>query len=208
MRFSAPRSTSPSPERIQLDGPSMSKRKSPILSSLSLGRPQSQRRSQLRRSSTYGIHSDSESDGSEKEPTIITVDFSDAAESQSEVDLTNAFKYVSISPTRYVSFLLACILVFHASILTQIIRNPLRPRPNPLEARQVKETIAAIRLHAKHHDPYEDWEKQTRRDAFVRSPRLPFYTYSSNFTSAQHVKLNHLPYIPCTRTNQPANLIP
>ena len=175
MRFSVPRSTSPSPERIQFDGPSTSRRKSPnIPSSLGLGRPRSQRRSP--RTSTYGIHSDSESesesesesDESEKEPTIIPVDLSDAAESQSEVDLTDAFKYVSISPTRYVSFLVACILIFHTRIPTQTIRNPLRPRPNPLEARQVEETVAAIRLHAKHHDPYEDWEKQTRRDAFVR----------------------------------------
>jgi hypothetical protein len=101
MRFSVPRSTSPSPERVQFDGPSMSRRKSPnIQSSLGLGRPRSRRRS--RRTSTYGIHSDSdsESDGSEKDPTIIPVDLGDAAESQSEVDLTDAFKYVSISPTR------------------------------------------------------------------------------------------------------------
>jgi nucleoporin GLE1 len=171
MRFSVPRSTSPSPERIYFDGPSTSRRKSPdIPLSLGLGRLRSQPRSQPRRTSTYGIHSDSESesDGSEKEPTIIPVDLSDAAESQSEVDLTDAFKYVSISPTRYVSFLVACILIFHTRIPTQTIRNPLRPRPNPLEARQVEETVAAIRLHVKHHDPYEDWEKQTRRDAFVR----------------------------------------
>jgi hypothetical protein len=137
----------------------MSRRKSPnIPSLLGLGRPRSQPRSQPRRTLTYGIYSDSgsESDGSEKEPTIIPV-----AEPQSEVDLTDAFKYVSISPTRYVSFLLACIVAFHTRIVTQTIRNLLRPRPNPLEARQVEETVAAIRLHAKHHDPYEDWEKQT-----------------------------------------------
>ncbi|KIM76818.1 hypothetical protein PILCRDRAFT_826026 [Piloderma croceum F 1598] len=163
MRFSVPRSTSPSPERIQFDGPSTSRRKSPnISSSLGLGRPRSQRRSQPRRTSTYGIHSDSESesDGSEKEPTITPVDLGDAAESQSEVDLTDAFKYVSISPTR----------------------NPLRPRPNPLEARQVEETVAAIRLHAKHHDPYEDWEKQTRRDAFRTARKIQSSTLHSLHT--------------------------
>ncbi|KAF7314635.1 hypothetical protein MKEN_00937200 [Mycena kentingensis (nom. inval.)] len=34
------------------------------------------------------------------------------------------------------------------------------------EQRHVDETIAAIRLRTRHHDPYEEWEKQTRKDAF------------------------------------------
>jgi len=43
-----------------------------------------------------------------------------------------------------------------------------RPRHRtPLEERQMQETISAIRLRARYHDPYEEWEKQTRRDAFV-----------------------------------------
>ena len=33
---------------------------------------------------------------------------------------------------------------------------------------RMNETVAAIRLHIRHHDPYEDWVKQTRKDAFVR----------------------------------------
>ena len=32
---------------------------------------------------------------------------------------------------------------------------------------QVDETVAAIRLRARHHDPYEEWAKRTRRDALV-----------------------------------------
>ncbi|KAJ7486218.1 GLE1-like protein-domain-containing protein [Mycena galericulata] len=34
------------------------------------------------------------------------------------------------------------------------------------EQRQIEETVAAIRLRTRHHDPYEEWEKQTRKDAF------------------------------------------
>ena len=112
MRFSAPRSTSPSPERIQFKGPSISRRKAS--SSLGLGNPLTPRRSQIRRSSTYGIHSDSESEssGSEQEHTVIPVDLVDGVESRSDVDLTDAFKYVSISPARYVSFI---IFLLHAT---------------------------------------------------------------------------------------------
>jgi len=39
---------------------------------------------------------------------------------------------------------------------------------SPSEKRHVEETVASIRLRARYHDPYEEWEKQTRRDAFVR----------------------------------------
>ncbi|KAJ7716807.1 GLE1-like protein-domain-containing protein [Mycena maculata] len=34
------------------------------------------------------------------------------------------------------------------------------------EQRRVEDTVAAIRLRTRHHDPYEEWEKQTRKDAF------------------------------------------
>ncbi|KAF7298730.1 hypothetical protein MIND_00820500 [Mycena indigotica] len=43
--------------------------------------------------------------------------------------------------------------------------HKLRPKATP-EQRHVAETIAAIRLRTRHHDPYEEWEKQTRKDAF------------------------------------------
>lgn len=37
----------------------------------------------------------------------------------------------------------------------------------PEEDRVVSEAVDSIRNHARHTDPYEDWESQTRRDAFV-----------------------------------------
>lgn len=39
---------------------------------------------------------------------------------------------------------------------------------SPAERRHVEETVAAIRLRTRHHDPYEEWEKQARKDALVR----------------------------------------
>jgi hypothetical protein len=37
---------------------------------------------------------------------------------------------------------------------------------------QINDTVAAIRLRTRHHDPYEEWAKRTRRDAFVCSLHL------------------------------------
>lgn len=37
----------------------------------------------------------------------------------------------------------------------------------PDEDRAVSEAVSSIRNHACHTDPYDDWETQTRRDAFV-----------------------------------------
>ncbi|KAJ7451697.1 GLE1-like protein-domain-containing protein [Mycena latifolia] len=34
------------------------------------------------------------------------------------------------------------------------------------EQRHIEDTVAAIRLRTRHHDPYEEWEKQTRKDSF------------------------------------------
>ncbi|KAL1677539.1 GLE1-like protein-domain-containing protein, partial [Schizophyllum commune] len=34
------------------------------------------------------------------------------------------------------------------------------------EQRNIEDTVASIRLRTRHHDSYEEWEKQTRRDAF------------------------------------------
>ncbi|KAF8444009.1 GLE1-like protein-domain-containing protein [Boletus edulis BED1] len=46
-----------------------------------------------------------------------------------------------------------------------------RPPQSPSERRHVEETVAAIRLRTRHHDPYEEWEKQTRKDALRTARR-------------------------------------
>ncbi|KAG6918020.1 hypothetical protein DXG01_016872 [Tephrocybe rancida] len=44
--------------------------------------------------------------------------------------------------------------------------KPIYNARNASERRKIEETVAAIRLRTRHHDPYEDWERQTRIDAF------------------------------------------
>ena len=48
-----------------------------------------------------------------------------------------------------------------------LIRRPRNIIRTPLEQRQIDETVAAIRLRAHYIDPYEEWEKETRKDALV-----------------------------------------
>ncbi|KAJ7143550.1 GLE1-like protein-domain-containing protein [Mycena crocata] len=52
---------------------------------------------------------------------------------------------------------------------TEVPQPPIKPRAKiktTAEQRHIEDTIAAIRLRTRHHDPYEEWEKQTRKDAF------------------------------------------
>jgi hypothetical protein len=80
----------------------------------------------------------------------------------------------------------------------QQIRNPLCTWQTSSDVRHVEDTIAAICLHTCHHDPYEDWEKQTRRDTFVHpnppSAHLHFIIFIANTyittPSAQPAKPN------------------
>jgi nucleoporin GLE1 len=37
------------------------------------------------------------------------------------------------------------------------------------EQRAVEDTVSTIRLRTRHHDPYEEWERATRKDAYVGS---------------------------------------
>ncbi|KZP13350.1 hypothetical protein FIBSPDRAFT_797908 [Athelia psychrophila] len=76
-------------------------------------------------------------------------------------------------------------------------RNPLRPRQNQLEARHAEDTVAAIRLHTRHNDPYEDWEKKTRREAFRTARKvqaetlLALHSTQSSHTKTQTSYLTH-----------------
>ncbi|KAJ7022753.1 GLE1-like protein-domain-containing protein [Mycena alexandri] len=108
MRFSVPRSLSPSPVRRQ--------------------------RQQPRNKSTFGLLDDSDDS-----------DFSEYDEARSSDD---SFCYASES---------------------EVPQPPTKPRvkiKTTAEQRHIEDTVAAIRLRTRHNDPYEEWEKQTRRDAF------------------------------------------
>ncbi|KAF8882102.1 GLE1-like protein-domain-containing protein [Infundibulicybe gibba] len=116
MRFSAPRSISPSPVRGK--------------------------------TSTFGLQSDSDSNSDE-------YDLEESSSSGSNYDSDSG---TSTSESESLSYPLnSCFL------------QPRRPRHSAqsiVERRQIDDTIAAIRLRTRHHDPYEEWEKATRKDAF------------------------------------------
>ncbi|KAG2072109.1 hypothetical protein BDR04DRAFT_1134738 [Suillus decipiens] len=118
MRYGLPRSTSPSPERRS-----------------------------RRRTSTFGLPSDTESDF-EEPPTD-----SDSEPSSPSSLSSDSFCYESES---------------------QVPPPPPRPKREPLspaEQRHTEDTVAAIRLRTRYYDPYEEWEKKTRKDAFHTARR-------------------------------------
>lgn len=57
--------------------------------------------------------------------------------------------------------LLKCVLYLHG------IRSLRRSNREPREERMVEETVSSIRARTRHNDPYEEWERNTRKDAFV-----------------------------------------
>jgi hypothetical protein len=74
---------------------------------LRLGLVRRQGQGQVRRTTTYGVHSDSdsESDEEEEEEGIEIEIGPKVGDSGSDLDLADPFKYVSITPTRFVSLL-------------------------------------------------------------------------------------------------------
>ncbi|KAF8154531.1 GLE1-like protein-domain-containing protein [Crassisporium funariophilum] len=122
MRFSAPRSVSPSPVR-------------------GYRKP--------RHASTFGLQSDSDSEDYDSE-------LDSSFDSTGDDDTASIASSSSSSSSSF-------------SLIADINKMSLRPRHitrTPLEERHIEDTIAAIRLRTRYHDPYEEWEKQTRIDAF------------------------------------------
>ncbi|KAF8629806.1 hypothetical protein AX15_003275 [Amanita polypyramis BW_CC] len=50
--------------------------------------------------------------------------------------------------------------------ITHLEQKPSRQLRTDAEMRYIEDTVAAIRLRTRHQDPYEEWEQQTRKDAF------------------------------------------
>lgn len=71
--------------------------------------------------------------------------------------MAKAISHSSRTPLR----LLKCIIYSHD------IRSLLRSNREPREERMVEETVSSIRARTRHNDPYEEWERNTRKDAFV-----------------------------------------
>ncbi|KAG1853314.1 GLE1-like protein-domain-containing protein [Suillus tomentosus] len=123
MRYGLPRSTSPSPERRS-----------------------------RRRTSTFGLPSDTDSDF-EGPPTDSDSELSSPSSLSSD-----SFCYESES-----------------QVPPPPPRTKREPR-SPAEQRHAEDTVAAIRLRTRYHDPYEEWEKQTRKDAFHTARRAQVQT--------------------------------
>ncbi|KAG2151589.1 GLE1-like protein-domain-containing protein [Suillus bovinus] len=113
--------------------------------------PSPERRSR-RRTSTFGLPSDTDSDF---EGPLTDSDSEPSSPSSLSSD---SFCYESES---------------------QVPPPPPRPKReprSPAEQRHAEDTVAAIRLRTRYHDPYEEWEKQTRKDAFHTARRAQVQT--------------------------------
>ncbi|KAF8066671.1 GLE1-like protein-domain-containing protein [Lyophyllum atratum] len=116
-----------------------------------------------RRRSTFGLQSDS--DDSEYGSEYSDSDSSDA-ESILSSSSSDSFCYASES---------------------EVPRLPPKAAVSVrdlAEQRKIEDTVAAIRLRTRHHDPYEDWERQTRMDAF-RTARKELNAMQTRFHNEQ-----------------------
>lgn len=113
--------------------------------------PSPERRSR-RRTSTFGLPSDSESDYE-----------GPLTDSESELSSPSSLSSDSFC---YES----------ESQVPPPLPRPKREPRSPAEQRHAEDTVAAIRLRTRYHDPYEEWEKQTRKDAFHTARRAQVQT--------------------------------
>ncbi|ESK91667.1 poly + mrna-nucleus export-related protein [Moniliophthora roreri MCA 2997] len=159
MRFSAPRSISPSPVRR-----SKTKRKAQIVAP-------------KRHTSTFGLNSSSDDDDSNSSDSAYD---SESAESTSSSSDSDSFCYASES---------------------EVPPEPKSPRlslRSAKEQRYVEDTVAAIRLRTRHHDPYEEWEREMRKDS-LRVARKEhgdrqsqFYAKQADHQSQESRRLNSI----------------
>ncbi|KAI6008622.1 GLE1-like protein-domain-containing protein [Pisolithus marmoratus] len=123
-----------------------------------------------RRSSVYGLPSDSDEESLSSESTK-SLKFASESEASEEEESWYGERDIS---SRQLSK--------HSSLQLQ----QLRGKPSPLQKSQrnsedakfladrraLEDTIAAIRLRTRHYDPYEEWERQTRTDALRTARHL------------------------------------
>ncbi|PPQ69642.1 hypothetical protein CVT24_001215 [Panaeolus cyanescens] len=176
MRFGVPRSYSPSPERRFV---------LLIYSVKVIGLDIVSRKP--RHSSTFGLQSDSDS-----EDYDVVVDSSDTSESEDEVSIASAASSES-------SFILSM-------NISKMSLRPERTRQTPVEDRHLEDTIAAIRLRTRHHDPYEEWEKQTRKDAFRTAKKQFSLLQTSKLDEQEKVRLQEQQRLAAIQSQQNAEL--
>ncbi|KAI0057171.1 hypothetical protein BV25DRAFT_1973739 [Artomyces pyxidatus] len=121
----------------------------------------SKARSQVRRrrSSTFGLQSDSSSEGENE--------YRESGGSDSEIKGKAKGDAVPSSDSDSDSF----IYDTEADVPPSAPRRSRRSTLTPAEQNYVEDTLAAIQLRTRYQDPYEDWQKQIRKDAFNNARR-------------------------------------
>jgi nucleoporin GLE1 len=130
-----------------------------------------------RSKSTYGIHSDSEDDeDSSQSGGFLSTEDDSEDERQEDYSESDEYEYVSSADER-------------ESKASSPAARPSRILASPAQIRQIEEAVAAIRLHTRHHDPYEDWERQTRVEAFkaARKERQDIRSQFASTLSQSHL---------------------
>ncbi|KAJ3801006.1 GLE1-like protein-domain-containing protein [Lentinula aff. detonsa] len=107
--------------------------------------------SQRRRASTFGLNSSSESDVDE----VVDLE-SDSEGSVTESSDSGSFCYGSEN---------------EVPLPSKQKNSPSHPSR---EQTQIEATIAAIRLRTRHHDPYEEWEREMKKDS-LRAARKNYH---------------------------------
>ncbi|KAI5994833.1 GLE1-like protein-domain-containing protein [Pisolithus albus] len=125
-----------------------------------------------RRSSAYGLPSDSD----DEETDSLSSESSVSTDSESETDANDSGVDVGSGHLRMQPNAL------QKSQQTQKDAEFLADR------RALEDTIAAIRLRTRHYDPYEEWERQARTDALRAARHLRTTT---NATRARHLENIH-----------------
>ncbi|KAF5349025.1 hypothetical protein D9758_012693 [Tetrapyrgos nigripes] len=138
MRFSAPRSVSPSPTRRH--------------------RPKSKRKAESpnttrRNASTFGLNSPSDNEDSDEED----YEYDESAPSDSDYDTDSVSSEASSSD----SFCYGS----ESEVPVRAPRPSKLPSRPPHEQRYIEDTVAAIRSRLRHNDPYEDWEREMKKDS-------------------------------------------
>ncbi|KAJ8073903.1 Nuclear pore complex nucleoporin component [Marasmius tenuissimus] len=164
MRFSAPRSLSPSPVRKARIKPPKKHSK----------RPHAPVTPPRRHTSTFGLNSDDEDD--------YDIDEDDSSDSyDTESGSTSDIDSVPSSDSDSDSFCYGS----ESEVPPPPPRTQLSASSRTTkEQRYVEDTIAAIRLRARHYDPYEEWEKEMRKES-LRTARKEHESSQSRLHATQ-----------------------
>ncbi|KAI6038509.1 GLE1-like protein-domain-containing protein [Pisolithus marmoratus] len=140
------------------------------------------RKQTRRRSSVYGLPSDSDEESLSSESTKLLKFASESEASEEEQPWYGEGDISSRQLSKHSSLQLQH-LCGKSSPLQKSQRNS-EDGKFLADRRALEDTIAAIRLRTRHYDPYEEWERQTRTDALRTARHL---RTTANATHACHL---------------------